>query len=68
MNNFGNNIHQIFYNIGKGELREIPRFYECHQKNKSMCHKQGIKYKLWSRKMVEALLNRHKNNYEKFYK
>jgi len=54
-------IHQIFFNIGKGELREIPRFYECYQKNKSQCKKQGITYKLWSRKMVENLLNKPRN-------
>ena len=46
-------VHQIFYNIGKGELNEIPRFYECYQKNKKECKSQGIRYKLWSRKMVE---------------
>ena len=61
-------VHQIFYNIGKGELREIPRFYECYQKNKSQCKKQGIKYKLWSRKMVENLLNKPRNKqFKKIY-
>ena len=54
-------VHQIFFNIGKGELREIPRFYECYQKNKSICQRQGIQYKLWSRNMVEKLLNEPRN-------
>ena len=54
-------IHQIFFNIGKGELHEIPRFNECHKNNKKECKKQGIKYKLWTRKMVEALLEKPKN-------
>lgn len=61
-------VHQIFYNIGKGELKEIPRFYECYQKNKSQCRDQGITYKLWSRKMVENLLNKPKNKrFKKIY-
>ena len=54
-------VHQIFYNIGKGELKEIPRFYQCYQNNKKACKKQGITYKLWSRKMVENLLNKSCN-------
>ena len=61
-------VHQIFYNIGKGELNEIPRFYECYQKNKKECKSQGIRYKLWSRKMVEKLLEKPKNKrFKKIY-
>lgn len=61
-------VHQIFYNIGKGELKEIPRFYHCYQKNKDQCKKQGIQYKLWSRKMVENLLNKSENKkFKKVY-
>ena len=61
-------VHQIFYNIGKGELHEIPRFQECYQKNKKECKKQGIQYKLWSRKMVEKLLEKPKNRrFKKVY-
>ena len=54
-------IHQIFFNIGKGELHEIPRFYECYQNNKKKCKKQGIQYKLWNQKMVEDLLEKQEN-------
>ena len=54
-------FHQIFFNIGKGELREIPRFYECYQNNKKKCKEQGITYKLWTRKMVEKLLDKKEN-------
>lgn len=54
-------IHQIFFNIGKGELKEIPRFYECYQNNKKKCDKQGITYKLWTRKAVEKLLEKKEN-------
>ena len=61
-------FHQIFYNIGKGELHEIPRFHECYQKNKKECKKQGIQYKLWNRKMVERLLEKPKNKrFKKVY-
>ena len=54
-------VHQIFFNIGKGELEEIPRFYQCYQNNKKQCKKQYIQYKLWTRKMVEKLLNKSEN-------
>jgi len=54
-------VHQIFFNIGKGELHEIPRFYECYQNNKKKCKGQGIQYKLWTRKMVEDLLEKQEN-------
>ena len=61
-------VHQIFFNIGKGELHEIPRFYKCHKNNKSKCRKRGIHYKLWSRKMVEDLLDKRENlEYKKLY-
>ena len=54
-------LHQIFFNIGKGELKEIPRFYNCYQNNKKKCLSQGITYKLWTRKMVEKLLEKPEN-------
>ena len=61
-------VHQIFFNIGKGELHEIPRFYKCHSNNKKKCKKQGIQYKLWSRKMVEREMDKKENlEYRKLY-
>ena len=61
-------VHQIFFNIGKGDLHEIPRFYKCYLNNKKKCKKQGIQYKLWSRKMVEKLLDKKENlEYRKLY-
>jgi len=54
-------VHQVFFNIGKGELKDLPRFYQCYKNNKSKCRKQGIQYKLWSRKMVEDLLDKREN-------
>ena len=61
-------VHQIFFNIGKGELHEIPRFYKCYKNNKYKCQKRGIQYKLWSRNMVEKLLDRKENKeYKKLY-
>ena len=66
--NQGMVLHQIFFNIGKGELKEIPRFYECYQNNKKKCKKQGIHYKLWNRLMVEKLLDKKENNqFKKLY-
>lgn len=66
--NQGMVLHQIFFNIGKGELKEIPRFYECYQNNKKKCKKQGIHYKLWNRRMVEKLLDKNENKqFKKLY-
>jgi mannosyltransferase OCH1-like enzyme len=61
-------VHQIFFNIGKGELHEIPIFRECHRANQAYCKKHHITYKLWSRKQVEALLERpHNKEYKSLY-
>ena len=61
-------VHQIFYDIGKGKLHEIPAFYKCHLHNKEYCKKHKITYKLWSEKQVETLLNKPKNKkYKKVY-
>ena len=61
-------IHQIFYNIGKGELKDIKPFYKCYKHNKEYCKKNNIQYKLWSRKMVERLLEKPKNKeFKKLY-
>ena len=61
-------VHQIFFNIGKGELHDIPRFYKCHLTNKKKCKKYGITYKLWSREKIEKLLEKPKNiRFQKIY-
>lgn len=61
-------IHQIFYNIGRGELKDIPAFNKCYQHNKKYCKKNGIKYKLWSEKEVLKLLDKPNNKeYKKLY-
>ena len=61
-------IHQIFFNIGKGELKDIKPFYKCYKHNKEYCKKNNIKYKLWSRKQVEELLEKPKNKeFKKLY-
>lgn len=61
-------IHQIFFDIGKGKLKDIPQFYKCYLHNKKYCKKHKITYKLWSRKQIEALLEKPKNKiYKKLY-
>ena len=61
-------VHQIFYNIGKGELKDIKPFYKCYKHNKEYCKKNKIQYKLWTRKMVERLLEKPKNKeFKKLY-
>ena len=61
-------IHQIFFDIGKGKLHEIPQFYKCHKHNKQYCKDHGIQYKLWSRSQIEKLLEKPKNKqFKKVY-
>ena len=61
-------VHQIFFNIGKGELKDIKPFYKCYKHNKEYCKANKIQYKLWSRKQVEKLLDKPQNKeYKKLY-
>ena len=61
-------LHQIFFDMGKGKLKDIQSFYKCHLHNKKYCKKHNIRYKLWSRKQIESLLNKPKNKaYKKLY-
>lgn len=61
-------VHQIFFDIGKGKLHEIPQFYKCHKHNKDYCKKNHIQYKLWSRSQIEKLLEKPKNKkYKQVY-
>lgn len=54
-------IHQIFFNIGKGELEQIPKFYQCHLHNVKYCKKYKLRYTLWTKEKVLKLLNMPKN-------
>ena len=66
--NIRKKIHQIFFDIGKGKLHEIPQFYKCHNNNKQYCKDHGIQYKLWSRSQIEKLLEKPKNKqFKKVY-
>ena len=61
-------IHQIFFDMGKGKLKEIPQFYKCYLNNKEYCKKNNIQYKLWSRKQIEKLLDKPRNKqYKKLF-
>ena len=61
-------IHQIFFDMGKGKLKDIPQFNKCHIHNKNYCKKHNIQYKLWSRQQIENLLKKPKNKqFQKVY-
>ena len=61
-------IHQIFFNIGKGEIHEIPRFYQCHLNNIDYCNRYDLNYRLWNRDQILKLLNKPKNKqFKKIY-
>jgi len=49
-------IHQIFINIGKGELKDILEFSWPQSKTKTFCETNNIPYTLWSKEDIEDLL------------
>lgn len=49
-------IHQIFFDIGKGKLPDIPRYLESHLSTKEFCKTHDIQYKLWTRQDIDGLL------------
>lgn len=49
-------IHQIFVNLGKGELKEIPQFNWSHEKTKTYCKNNNIPHTLWGKQQIEDLL------------
>jgi len=58
-------VHQIFYNIGKGELKDIPAFKKCRDHNNTICKNNGMKYKYWTEDKVKKLL-KHKSVPQKY--
>tara|TARA_R110000803_G_scaffold3369_1_gene11394 strand:+ start:801 stop:1457 length:657 start_codon:yes stop_codon:yes gene_type:complete len=59
-------IHQIFINMGKGELKQIPDFQWPHEKTKVFCLENDIQNILWSKKDIEDLLEDYPE-YKEFY-
>ena len=60
-------IHQIFINIGRGELKEIPQFNWPHIKTKIYCEKQDIPLTLWGKDEIESLLEDYPEYKELYY-
>jgi mannosyltransferase OCH1-like enzyme len=59
-------IHQIFYNIGKGELNDISAFRDGLHKTKMYCEEKQIKHTLWSEEDCLQLLEDYKE-YRELY-
>tara|TARA_R100000278_G_scaffold116032_1_gene95250 strand:- start:1528 stop:2190 length:663 start_codon:yes stop_codon:yes gene_type:complete len=62
-------LHQIFINIGRGELKDIPTFNWSHEKTKVYCSRNNIKHILWSKEDILDLLEdypQYKDLYENF--
>ena len=62
-------IHQIFINIGKGELKDIQAFHWTYQKTLVYCKNSGIPHTLWGKGDIEDLLEdypEYKSLYEGF--
>jgi len=59
-------IHQIFINIGKGELKDIIEFSWPQQKTKTFSELNDIPYCLWSKQDIEDLLEDYPQ-YKKLY-
>jgi mannosyltransferase OCH1-like enzyme len=49
-------IHQIFVNLGKGELKDISQFNWSHEKTKIYCKNNNIPHTLWGKQQIEDLL------------
>ena len=63
-------IHQIFIDIGKGDLSQAAkgRFYQSHRLTKKYCQKAKIKYHLWNKGEIEDLVAKvAKGRYLDFY-
>jgi len=59
-------IHQIFINIGKGELVDIDEYYTKYKQTVSYCEKNNIKHILWGSDDIDDLLNDYPE-YKEFY-
>lgn len=62
-------IHQIYIDLGRGQLRDIPQFNWSHEKTKVYCNKNNIDHTLWGKEQIEDLLNgypEYKQLYEDF--
>ena len=60
-------IHQIFINIGRGELREIPQFNWSHELTKVFCKKKDIEHTLWGKEEIESLLEDYPQYKDLYY-
>jgi len=60
-------IHQIFINIGRGELREIPQFNWSHELTKVFCKKKDIEHTLWGKEEIESLLEDYPEYKDLYY-
>tara|TARA_R110000823_G_scaffold253600_4_gene376022 strand:+ start:3911 stop:4564 length:654 start_codon:yes stop_codon:yes gene_type:complete len=61
-----NVLHQIFIEMGHGELKDIPDFNWSHTKTKLFCSENNIKNILWSKSDIEDLLEDYPQ-YKDFY-
>jgi len=59
-------IHQIFIEMGRGELKDIPDFNWSFEKTKVFCSDNKIQNVLWSKKEIEGLLEDYPE-YKDFY-
>ncbi len=60
-------IHQIFINIGRGELKDISEFNWSHEKTKVYCNKKEIQHTLWGKKEIEDLIEKYPEYEELYY-
>ena len=61
-----NTIHQIFVNIGRGELKDIANFNIPYENTKHFCNENKRVNILWSKKDIENLLSEYPE-YKEFY-
>jgi mannosyltransferase OCH1-like enzyme len=62
-------IHQVFFDLGKGKLRQIPDFCFSYDKTHVYCEKNNIDHELWDEKSFLELLEcypEYKDLFENF--
>lgn len=60
-------IHQIYYNLGFGEIDNIERFKQSHIETKEFCDNNNIDYRLWSREDIEFFIKNISIEWITFY-
>jgi mannosyltransferase OCH1-like enzyme len=60
-------IHQIFFDLGKGQIKDIPDFRESQRKTVRYCKENKIIYKLWTEQDCDDLIKSFEPHFQGLY-